>query len=204
MSRHARSAAWVVAALVLLLTHVDGDAGGSEVIRRYLIVHGDSMSGSWDENESPSTEGLRERFGDRFAWFRKDGHEYVVTNSAVMDELDRAMEPQKDVNRMQAVVNREQGRVNEMQAVVNAHQHDVNAIQALVNEHQSGVDQERVNRKQSGVNAEQARVNAEQGKVNARQEKVNEEQHRVSAEFSRRVQEIFDSALRTGAATKLR
>jgi hypothetical protein len=110
MSRYLRSAAWVVAALVWPLTYVAA-ASREGAIRRYLIVHGESMSGSWDESDSPSNEELHARFGDRFAWFRKDGHDYAVTDSAVMDELDRAMEPQKDVNRMQAGVNREQGRV---------------------------------------------------------------------------------------------
>ena len=207
MSRRANSAAWVlVAALIWPLTYVAAattHAGSAEaadgVIGPYLIVHGDSMSGSWDQSKE-----LRHKFGDRFAWFRKDGHEYVVTDSPVMDELDRAMEPQKNVNRMQSGVNREQQRVNEMQAGVNAHQHNVNAMQTQVNEHQSSVDQEMVNRKQADVNAEQADVNAEQAKVNAKQEKVNEEQRRVSAEFSRRVQEILGSALQSGAARKLR
>lgn len=207
MSRYANSAVWViVAALIWPLTSVAaatrhaGSADAADgVIRRYLIVHGDTMSGSWDESRD-----LRHQFGDRFAWFRKDGQEYVVTDSAVMDELDRAMEPQKHVNVRQSGVNREQQRVNEMQAPVNAHQHDVNAMQTQVNEHQSSVDQKMVNRKQSDVNAEQADVNAEQAKVNAIQEKVNEEQSRVSAEFNRRVQEILNSALRSGVATRLR
>ncbi|HEY2323354.1 MAG TPA: hypothetical protein VGJ82_10890 [Thermoanaerobaculia bacterium] len=203
MSRYARSAAWVIAALIWPLIHVAAVAGDN-VIRRYVIVRGDSMSGSWDESGSPSTEGLRARYGDHFAWFRKDGHEYVVTDSAVMDKLDRAMEPQKSVNRMQAGVNREQERVNRMQSGVNAHQHDVNAMQAEVNASQSSAGQERVNRKQSEVNEEQAGVNAEQAKVNAMQAKVNEEQHRVSAEVERRVQEVFNSALQSGVATKLR
>ncbi|HEX7139748.1 MAG TPA: hypothetical protein VF219_17990 [Vicinamibacterales bacterium] len=204
MSRHAGLAVWVVAALVWPLTYVAAATTQEGVIRRYMIVHGNLMSGSWDQDDSSSSEGLREQFGDRFAWFRKDGHEYVVTDSAVMNELDRAMEPQKNVNRMQAGVNREQKRVNEMQGSVNAHQHDVNAMQRRVNEHEPSVTQEMVNRKQSDVNAEQADVNAEQAKVNAMQEKVNEEQHRVSAEFNRRVQEILGSALQRGVATKLR
>jgi len=203
MSRYARSAA-IIAAMFLPLTFVAAATLYSGAIRHYIIVHGESTTGSWDDGDSPSSEGLRERFGDRCAWFRKAGSEYVVTDSAVMDELDRAMEPQKNVNRMQAGVNREQQRVNEMQRDVNAHQHDVNAMQQRVNEHQSGIDQEMVNRKQSEVNAEQSVVNAEQAKVNAKQKKVNEEQHRVSAELNRRVQEIFDSALRSGTATKLR
>ena len=203
MSRYVTSSAWIIAAI--LCATLGGSAKGAEhAIRRYIIVHGHSTTGSWDDNDSPSIEELRARFGDRFAWFRKSPHEYVVTAAAVMDELDRAMEPQKNVNRMQAGVNREQGRVNEMQAGVNAHQNDVNAMQRQVNESQSNAAQERVNRKQTEVNAEQAGVNAEQAKVNAMQEKVNEEQRRVSAELNRRVEEIFDSALQRGVARELR
>jgi len=204
MSRYARSSAWIIAAILWPLTQVAAFTTHTGVIRRYVIVQGNSTSGSWDENDSTSTEELRRQLGDRFAWFRKDGYEYVVTDSAVLDELDRAMQPQKNVNRMQAGVNRAQQRVNEMQGRVNAHQHDVNAMQAQVNGHESGIDQEMVNEKQSDVNAEQADVNAEQAKVNAMQEKVNEEQRRVSAELSRRVQEIFEAALHSGVATKLR
>ena len=205
MSRYAAAVAWFLAVLISPLTYAgEATKPAKDVIRRYLIVHGDSMSGSWDESDAPSRAELRAQLGDRFAWFRKDGHEYVVTDSAIMDELDRASEPQKNVNRLQAGVNREQKRVNGMQAVVNTHQHDVNAMQALVNDHPSAVDQERVNRNQSEVNAEQKDVNAEQAKVNAIQEKVNEEQSRVSAEFGRRVQEILNSALQSGVATKLR
>lgn len=202
MSRHA--IAWVVAALIWPLTFVAAATTHEGVIRRYMVVHGDSMSGSWDDSDSPSLDDLRERFGDRFAWFRANGHDYIVRDSVVMDELDRANEPQKIVNRMQEGVNREQSRVNAMQSGVNAHQHDVNALQRRVNEHESDVDQEMVNRKQSDVNAEQADVNAEQAKVNAKQEKVNEEQHRVSAEFNRRLQQILGAALDSGVATRLR
>lgn len=204
----------------------------SGAVRRYIVVHGDSTSGSWDSDFVSPGE-LRARFGDNFAWFRQNGQDYVVTDAAVMAELDKAMEPQKNVNRMQAGVNAEQSRVNGLQSKVNAHQGDVNALQNevnrrqdLVNQIQASVNREDnaaliqkletelkelragkpeanqsgVNRKQSEVNQEQAGVNAEQSKVNAMQAKVNDEQHRVSAEFSRRAQEIFDSAVRSGAA----
>ena len=201
MRRFAGSLVFAIAAILVPLTNVNGS---EHAVRRYIIVNGDSTNGSWDDSDSVSADELRGQFGDRFAWFRKDGHEYVITASAVMDDLERAMEPQKKVNRMQAGVNREQARVNEMQSVVNAHQRDVNAMQSQVNESQSAAGQERVNRKQADVNAEQSDVNAEQAKVNAMQDKVNEEQRRVSAEFSRRIDEIFDSALESGVAKNLR
>ena len=227
--------AW--AGLILLLSAVAVTQSTTGTIRRYLIVNGDSMSGSWDSKDPVDGNDLRARFGAHFAWFQQDDHEYVVTDAGVLADLDKAMEPQKNVNRMQAGVNREQARVNGLQAKVNAHQGDVNALQnevnrrqELVNQIQAAVDrgdngelvrkleaelqelrsnkpeanQASVNRMQAQVNQEQAGVNAEQAKVNAAQQKVNEEQHRVSAEFSRRVQEIFDSAVQRGAVQSLK
>src|SRR3954462_2550849 len=119
MSRYARASAWIIAAILWPLTfvaaataHADSAKATEGAIRRYVIMQGSSStSGSWEGNDSTSAEELRSRFGDRFAWVPQDGREYVVTDSAVMDDLDRAMEPQKNVNRMQAGVNREQGRV---------------------------------------------------------------------------------------------
>jgi predicted HicB family RNase H-like nuclease len=228
------------AGIILLFSAAVPAQAPTETIRHYVIVNGDSMSGSWDSNDGIDGGGLdalRARFGRHFAWFRQGGHEYVVTDAAVLAELDKAMEPQKNVNRMQAEVNRQQSRVNGLQARVNAHQADVNALQGevnrrqqLVNQIQAAVDrgdngdlvqkleaqlrelranrpeanQANVNRMQSQVNQEQAGVNAEQAKVNAMQQPVNDEQRRVSAEFSRRVQEIFHSALQRAAAQQVK
>src|SRR5687767_2637470 len=131
MSQRFRSFALIIAAATLWPV-ANVATAATHAIRRYVIVHDDSMSGTWIEGDSTSAEEVRQQFGHRFAWFRKDGHEYVIKDSAVMDELDRAMEPQKKVNRMQAGVNREQDRVNRMQSRVNDHQHDVNELQARV------------------------------------------------------------------------
>jgi hypothetical protein len=94
-------------------------------IRYYVVVNGESQSGSWNSDESPTIETLRSLYGDHFAWFRESGRDYIVTNTAVLAQLDKAMEPQRKVNAMQADVNHDQSLVNEMQAKVNEHQRDV-------------------------------------------------------------------------------
>jgi hypothetical protein len=203
--------------------------------RRYMIFSGDSVSGSWDSRDRMDEEGLQARFGPNFAWFRQGGYEYVVTDSGVLAELERAMEPQKEVNRIQS-------EVNNLQSVVNLHQNDVNRVQGEVNSQQAKVnrrqeiinqlqsakkddelikqmsaalaelqstkggsaDQETVNREQAKVNEMQAQVNEEQHKVNEQQNKVNENQKRVSAEYSGRIDEILDSALRRHLAEQLK
>jgi beta-lactamase regulating signal transducer with metallopeptidase domain len=182
----------------------------TSAIRRYVIVHGNSTSGSWD-SDNPDLERLREQFGENFAWFRHDGHEYVVTDAAVMAELEKAMEPQKNVSRMQARVNGEQARVNGLQSKVNAHQAGVNALQGEVNRRQDLANQmqnvvnhggdaallqkleaqlrelrtSNVDTNQADVNRRQSQVNAEQADVNAEQAKVNVLQSKVNDEQHR-------------------
>lgn len=238
----------------------------STTVRRYMIFLGDSQSGSWDSSDPVDQEGLRAKFGPRFVWFRQGGtgRAHVITDAAVLREIEQALEPQKKVNVAQDRVNQLQSVVNSLQATVNSHQNDVNAEQQKVNRQQDKVNaaqhqmnrrqdllnrvqsagdrenkaavirelekllselhaapdgatqndvnrlqaqvseaQGRVNELQQKMNQEQGRVNEEQHKVNKEQEKVNEEQRRVSSEFSRRIQEIFDSALRRGLAQRV-
>jgi beta-lactamase regulating signal transducer with metallopeptidase domain len=206
-------------------------------VRRYVIVLGDSTtSGSWNSSDPVDQEDLRARFGRRFAWFRQGGNEYVITDAGVLDQLEQAMQPQMEVNRMQSEVNRLQSAVNTMQGEVNSQQAEVNTLQQQANRRQDMVnriqaavteddkqallqklqdmivqlqsgkadaDQKAVNQRQAQVNQEQSRVNGEQQKVNDEQHKVNDAQRRVSAEYNRRMEEIFDSAVRRHLAQQL-
>jgi hypothetical protein len=131
-----------------------GRARSEGAIRRYMIVLGDTQSGSWDSRDPVRPETLRTRFGDRFAWFRQGGAEHVITDDGVLRDIERAMEPQKKVNVRQDQVNRLQSTVNNLQAKVNSQQNDVNGVQ-------------------NKVNAQQANVNAAQSAVNERQDLLN-------------------------------
>ena len=185
-------------------------------VTRYLIVSGDSSSGSWDSHEQPRLEEWRAKYGSHFAWFRQDGRDYIVTDSRVLAQVEAAMAPQREVNRQQSEVNRHQSEVNRPQDGVNSHQADVNRAQAEVNRQQNlanrrEVEQSRVNQLQSEVNGKQHAVNAEQDKVNQRQATVNKEQGEVnqnqtlaSAEIDKALQAIFDTARAEGSAHEAR
>ena len=134
----------------------------SDAIHRYIIVHGDSISGSWNSATDINPESLRAGYGENSAWFEKAGHEYIVTDPSVLKQLEDAMAPQK--------------KVNAMQDDVNAMQDDVNAMQSRVNEQQSYL-----NSHQGRVNSEQGDVNAAQSQVNSAQRNVNDTQSRVNA-----------------------
>ena len=195
----------------------NGIAAPQEAVTRYLIVSGDSTSGSWDSRDEPFIKQQRSEYGRHFVWFRQAGHDYVGTGDRLLAEIEDAMAPQRDVNRQQNDVNRHQSEVNRQQNVVNAHQRDVNRDQAEVNRRQSevnhggGAGQDEVNRTQHEVNAKQNDVNAEQRKVNDEQSIVNKEQNVVN----RAQQEanvlikgaldlIFQSALANGSVHEVR
>ncbi len=195
------------------------DADRPVVINRYLVVDGDSMSGSWDASDEPPMRAWRSKYGSHFAWFRRQGRDYIVTDTKTLDEIREAMAPQRDVNARQSEVNRAQTEVNSHQSVVNTQQAAVNRVQSDVNARQAEVSrldkqgkdssasqshvnglQLEVNRQQDVVNEVQAKVNAEQSVVNGRQETVNRIQARVSEEIQSALDGIFDEALRTGTA----
>jgi len=181
-------------------------------VTRYLIVSGDSSSGSWDSRDEARLREWRSKYGSHFAWFRQDGRDYIVTDSRILDQFEDAMVPQREVNRQQAEVNRHQSEVNRLQDGVNGHQADVNRAQAEVNRQQNLVnrgdgEQSRVNQLQSEVNGKQHAVNAEQDQVNQEQDVVNKEQDavnrmqtRASAEIEKALQVLFDAARRHGLA----
>ena len=217
-TRPGPAASLLIVAVALLAASAAGvhaqSPGGK--ISRYLIVSGDSSSGSWDSHDEPRFKEWRARYGGRFAWFRQDGHDYLVTGQVTLDDLDEAMAPQREVNRQQSEVNLHQADVNRMQAGVNGQQTEVNRAQAEVNREQALVnqhaaEQSTVNRMQSDVNDKQHAVNAEQQKVNRAQEVVNQEQGvvnklqtRVSAEVAQALQGVFDAARIDGLAREIR
>ncbi len=186
-------------------------------IRRYMIVMDGSTSESMDSRDLVDEKELRNRYGRRFAWFRQAGNEYVVTDSGVLAELESAMEPQREVNRMQDRVNTLQNKVNEMQNGVNAQQNGVNALQqqanrmqdlvnriqsaagrsnqeAMIRELERALEELRASKSnvtQESVNRKQDEVNQAQSRVNAEQDAVNREQNKVN-EQQTRVSAEFD------------
>src|SRR5579864_2095641 len=109
-------------------------------VTRYLIVSGDSSSGSWDSRDEPRFREWRSKYGSHYAWFRQDGRDYIVADAQTLAELQQAMAPQLEVNRRQREVNRHQGEVTRLQEGVNTQQADVNRAQAEVNRQQGLVN----------------------------------------------------------------
>jgi hypothetical protein len=210
------AAALTITAAALSLTAVRSPGQADRRVTRYLIVAADSQSGSWDSRDEPQIRAWRSKYGNHFAWFRQDDHDYIVTDEGTLKKLDDAMAPQLEVNRQQGEVNAHQAQVNRLQADVNSHQQQVNRAQSEVNRQQSlanrGAEEQsvvndqqaQVNRQQHGVNGEQEKVNREQAVVNQEQSVVNAAQTRASTEIREALQIVFDSARTQGVARQVR
>jgi len=185
-----------------------GSSSQSPKIQRYIIRMDDHLSGSWDSRDPVDEQALRGRFGNRYAWFRRDDKEYVITDTGILAEFEKAMEPQKKVNRLQSEVNALQAKVNEKQSGVNSPQQAVNKLQQQVNAVQQEINrrQDLVNQMQRAVqeggkeeliksleealrelragksDVSQDAVNRLQAKVNEAQEEVNRAQVQVNVE----------------------
>jgi len=190
-------------------------ARGAEQVTHYIIKSGDSWMGSRESSEQGNYAKWRAEYGSDYVWFRLHGRDYIINDKDTLAQFEKAMAPQREVNRQQDQVNHHQDGVNHAQDQVNRHQDDVNRAQDEVNHQQSLVnehsgDQNRVNQLQSEVNAKQQVVNTEQAKVNQMQAGVNKEQDavnqmqtRASAEVNRAFQKLFESAVRQGVAHEL-
>jgi hypothetical protein len=78
------------------------------------------MTGSWDSNYPSQYNELRTKYRPKFAWFSTSGHDYVVTDVGVLEELHQAMAPQNEVNRMHDAVNQHQSNLNRSNSVQEA------------------------------------------------------------------------------------
>jgi hypothetical protein len=98
--------------LIVLLAGLAGIGGGiaapQGAVTRYLIVSGDSISGSWDFRDEHLIERLRSQYGNHFVWFRQAAHDYVGSGDSLLVDIEAAMAPQREVNRQQNDVNRHQ------------------------------------------------------------------------------------------------
>ncbi len=91
---------------------------------------------------------LRATYGPNFVWLRlnpglylvEDGwraNRYVVTDRAVLAELQTAQEPQRQVNQLQSNLNDDQRGLNIRQKSINHAQISVNAFQESANRYQA-------------------------------------------------------------------
>jgi len=99
----------------------DGGRDGS-----YVLLRSDGSS-SMDGNEGDRRAALscRSRYGDEYLWFRRNGVEYIVTDRAMLRELDKAYGPMAALGRRQAAIGEEQAQIGNEQSLLGAEQASV-------------------------------------------------------------------------------
>jgi bla regulator protein BlaR1 len=149
--------------------------------------HGVTMSGS-----SQDADRLKRLYGDeRVLWFRYDGKEYVVKDTAAIDEAEQINRPVAAIGAKQGEIGAKQGAVGAKQGAVGAKQGEIGARQGAIGAKQGhiGAQQAALAARQLAtssdpekreIDAEHERLAKEMNALNEQMEKLNEEMHQAA------------------------
>jgi bla regulator protein blaR1 len=143
----------------------------------YVYVHPDGASMDGTDSDHRRAISHRAKYGDRYLWFRRDGKEYVVTDRALLGEVDVAMEPQRELGRRQAELGEAQAKLGEQQAAIGEQQ-----TAAAVDMPDLSAEVQRLEqrlRTMKGRKASQADIGDLQGEIGALQAKIGEIQAKL-------------------------
>jgi hypothetical protein len=138
--------------------------------------------------------------GRRYAYFEKDGVAYAITDAATLKRILAELRPQMELGEEQARIGAEQARIGGMQAAVGAEQAAIGAQQAAHWDDQGRAReleaaQRKLQRRQEQL-AEQQRPLAE------KQQALAEKQREAADRAKKRIEAIFEEALRGGTAKR--
>src|SRR5438477_1291013 len=102
------------------------DGEGWAVVR---CKHHVTMSGDIED-----VERVRKLVEPPFLWFRREGKDYVVTDPAVLDEIDELSRPQEELGKKQGELGKEQAKLGKRQAKLGMRQGDDSGDRSLSDE----------------------------------------------------------------------
>jgi DNA repair exonuclease SbcCD ATPase subunit len=189
--------AFALAALVLLANVATAHDDFHIVIRSgdRMYSHGHFSDRDLDE--------LRDRYGKSFAVFAKDGTEYVVTDRATLDQLEKIVKPQSDLGRKQGELGQKQGELGRKQGELGRKQGELGREQGRLARSYGNEDEiEALAAKQRELAAAQRELAARQRELGARQRELGERQRELAREIERELERFLDGTVRNGIAKK--
>jgi hypothetical protein len=143
----------------------------------YAYVHPDGASMDGTDRDRRRAESYRAKYGDRYLWFQRDGKEYVMTDRALLGEVDVTMERQRELGRRQAELGEAQAKLGEQQAAIGEQQ-----ASAAVDMPDLSAEVQRLEqrlRTMKGRKASQADIGDLQGEIGGLQAKIGEIQAKL-------------------------
>jgi len=165
----------------------------------YVVHIGDSttINGDFDDD---SALRMKERFGTRYFWFKRDGQAYVVSDAKQIERAAAIIKPQHDLGMKQGALGEKQGALGEKQAALGMKQAAIGSRQA--NAWRDETLREELSREQEALSRQQEALSKQQEALGRQQEKLGAEQERISEQITEQLSDLADDCIRTGAAKK--
>lgn len=183
----------ILLALLLLLS-LPVFAGGS---RREHIVDDDMELRIVQDDDS------------HWASYRNDGVRYRTSDRSVLAEIERAMEPHRELAREHSRLGRKHSELGREHSQLGREHSRLGREHSRLARDRRGLDDREIERRQRDLEAEQRKLEEKQRKLEDRQREIEDDQSEIERrknELERRgyreIEEIFERAAREGKATK--
>lgn len=189
----------ILVALVLLVATpllAHSPAADSYVVRLGDITYmnGKGMSGE-------ALKELQTAYGQRFFWFKRGGHAYVVKAGQEIERAEAILVPEMKVSRKQAAIGQKQAGLGSEQAGLGARQATLGGRQAAAGSDDRA--QNDLSRQQEALSKQQEELSRKQEVLSREQDKLGNEQDRVSALVEKQLGELADQCIRSGVAKEV-
>lgn len=141
---------------------------------------------------------LVKHYGQRFAYFARDGRRYVIRDGVTLDRLQALYAPQVQLGQKQAELGQKQAALGRQQAEVGREQASIGLEQARA-ESSSPRFQKLLDR-QNELARKQNVLGDEQNRLGAQQNEMGRQQEDLQRDAERRAEPILDQAIHAGLA----
>jgi multidrug efflux pump subunit AcrA (membrane-fusion protein) len=190
--------------LVLWLASINAPVSPANHCDTTIYVNGEATTenGCADGNDLAR---LRSEYGHHFLWVSRGVTVYVVTDAAVLREVDEAFRPQRELGRQQAELGRQQAELGARQSDLGRQQGDLGREQARYARYtENEAAQRELSRLQDELGRRQNELGRQQNELGRRQDVLGRKQEEAARVAERRVAAILDAAISRGVARQVR
>ncbi|HLK20576.1 MAG TPA: M56 family metallopeptidase [Bryobacteraceae bacterium] len=163
----------------------------ADEIRSFVIVFGDTQTMTGDSRDLEDAARLKGKYGEHFIWFRRNGKDYVIRDTATVNAAHDLLKPQNDLGEKQGTLGEQQEKLAKLQEALAERQNRVRVpvedltreierlrekLKADVNDSDLAELQEMLAKMQAKIGESQARVGDAQAKIGEEQEKLGRQQ----------------------------
>jgi hypothetical protein len=145
---------------------------------------------------------LVDRYGQRFIYFGRDHHRYVIRDLQALARIEALYAPQSRLGEQQSELGRKQSALGRRQSELGREQGELGREQGR--EDSASPHAKDLVRRQNELAREQNELAEQQNRLGAEQSRLGEKQNELGREAMRKSQPILDEAIRNGIAVEVR